>query len=783
MNRPTPHLRHSFFWIFQIIVGTLGLILSGVVVFYGTTTVAGAYIWLFLAGIGLILLGAERLISGLMAKGVKKTSRLINIGVGLGLIIYIGSGFFFPDFATKWLIIFLGFGLLANGVIRIVKSLKKKKGEPYDYETMLLGILITSLSILVLVSEKFGLALLLIMTSIALAVSGIQVILAGIRARKQTSISPTDSNNLLTKEASDNDSVMPLPKDIKSFWKDGSWFRDEHGRYTIFRGVNFGGRSKLPPYLPISPLEVKELSKLDLDNEIQSVKPGLDLLKTSGFNVARLLVSWKALESKPNPDLNDLSEEGKEYLSFLNRIIKELYKRNIYIILDFHQDIANEIYGGDGFPDWTIAVDEEHPKPTPTQSPPRPDKKWQIKYMTNKSLKHTFKSFWENDLTNADEGLIHYPVRTHLEKVIELTVKHLQWLNNGNTHPAILGVEPFNEPHPGLIPKEEFEQKYLMDFYRDVNSNIGKVDQNLFIFIEPRVDWTFPAEGSPMAYGAAPLEIKQSFNMNFIKKVMADKKTVEMKLVTYLPKDPSSISNFDSNGVLSFHFYDPMAVASSFVAIPESIYTYKKQFPEMFRQLHNAAIERGFVPFLTEFGAFQEGEQVREYLNLQYDQIDALLLNSTIWNYDLYNTEELKDNWNLENYSLLGPERRPRNMDVVVRPYPMRSSAKPYALFFDVDSKYAAIVLKGKVVSEKPTVIFIPFDTHYSPEFTVWATASNEIKWDKENQLLYWQPSENLQYNYLIIAKGKINQLNMENLPKRIRDMTYDVKFTTFNFE
>ena len=59
---------------------------------------------------------------------------------------------------------------------------------------------------------------------------------------------------------------------------------------------------------------------------------------------------------------------------------------------------------------------------------------------------------------------------------------------------------------------------------------------------------------------------------------MGDKKTVEMKLVTYLPNDPSSISNFDSNGVLSFHFYDPMAVASSFVAIPESIYTYRNNF-------------------------------------------------------------------------------------------------------------------------------------------------------------------------------------------------------------
>ncbi len=782
MNRPTPASRHSLFWIFQIIVGAICLVLSAVVVFYGTTTAAGAYVWLFLAGIGLIMLGAERLISGLTAKGVKKSSRIINIGVGLGLIIYIGSGFFFPEIATKWLVIFLAFGLLANGVIRIVKSLKKKPEDPYDYETLLTGIVITSLSILILSYEKLGLALLLIMTAIALAVSGIQVILAGVRARKQASNSSADPYKSLTREASDGVDVMPLPKDVKGFWKDGSWFRDEHGRYTIFRGVNFAGRSKLPPYLPISPLEVKELSRLDLNSEIQTVKPGLDLLKTSGLNVARLLVSWKALEPKPNPDLNELSDEGKEYLSFLNRIINELYQRNIYVILDFHQDIANEIYGGDGFPDWTIAVDEEHPKPTLTQFPPPPDKKWQVKYMLNKSLKHTFKSFWENDLTNTDEGLVHYPVRTHLEKTIELTVKHLQLLNKGTTHPAILGIEPFNEPHPGLIPKEEFEVKYLMDFYRNVNSNIGKVDRNLFIFIEPRVDWTFPAEGSPMSYGAAPLDVKKSFNMDFIKKVMADKKTVEMKLVTYLPKDPSSISNFDSNGVLSFHFYDPMAVASSFVAIPESMYSYKKQFPEMFSQLHNAAIERRFVPFLTEFGAFQEGEQVREYLDLQYNQIDAYLLNSTIWNYDLYHTEDLKDNWNLENYSLLGPERSPRNMDVVARPYPMRSSAKPYALFFDVDSKDAAIVLEGKVISEKPTAVFIPFETHYSPEFTVWATTSSAIIWDKENQLLYWHPSKDLQFNYLIIGKGHIELLNMKNLPKKISDMASNANFTTLSF-
>ena len=69
-------------------------------------------------------------------------------------------------------------------------------------------------------------------------------------------------------------------------------------------------------------------------------------------------------------------------------------------------------------------------------------------------------------------------------------------------------------------------------------------------------------------------------------------------------------------------------------------------------------------------------------MNLQFVQIETFLLNSTYWNYDLYNTREGKDNWNLENFSLLGPNRTPRNLDIVARPYPIRSSAEPNLLFF-----------------------------------------------------------------------------------------------------
>ena len=68
-----------------------------------------------------------------------------------------------------------------------------------------------------------------------------------------------------------------------------------------------------------------------------------------------------------------------------------------------------------------------------------------------------------------------------------------------------MAVEPFNEPHPNTIPKN-FEVKNLMDYYRNVNSEIEKFDKALFIFIEPRVDWIMPADSGGMpVYGASPL--------------------------------------------------------------------------------------------------------------------------------------------------------------------------------------------------------------------------------------------------------------------------------------
>jgi uncharacterized membrane protein HdeD (DUF308 family) len=779
MERLHSATTQRWFWPIQIAVGIICISLSIWIVF---SPQIGAYALFFLAGIGLIILGAERIVSGIKAEKSRRKYRIINIGIGAALIAYMLPGFIFPDLVIKYLVLFLGFGLLANGALRIIDGLKRQKQEheSLTFSSLGMGIIITAVAIAVLVFPQLGLAILLIMTAVALAVSGIHVIIAGIRGSR----SRPDSSMTLAKTAPEGEKYQQQQQQLningKSIWKNGSWFNDDQGRYLLFRGVNFASRTKMAPYLPIAPLETKKLSQLNLKEEIKSVEPELDRLKELGFNIVRLLISWKAIEPQPNSNLDELLPEGKQYLTLIKEIIDELHARNLYVFLDFHQDIAHELYGGDGFPDWALATDREHKLPDPSDLR---DKKWMIKYVTNKSVKNTLTSFWRNDLTHIDgeNKLEHFPVRTHLEKTIGQTAKFFRSLNNGAGHPAILGIEPFNEPNPAGLPKEQFEQDFLVDFYRNVDLEIRKFDPDVFIFMEPNVGWTIPSSSDGQEdvdksklnlLSSGPFSAKDAFNMNLVENVMVKGKIDSKQLVTFLPKNLSSVSTFAQNGVLSVHFYDMIAIATSFMKIPENIYRIKREFPSIFVQLANAARERGLIPFLTEFGGSQEAEQVGEYLNLHYEQIEAHLLNATIWNYDLYHTKEGKDNWNLENFSLLGPNRTPRNLDVVARPYPMRSSAEPVLLFIDIKSKYATIILKGKVV-EAPTVIYIPFNIHYAPEFTVWATTSKQIKWDKDNQLLYWYPEKERTLNQIII--GKSRNLDTSILPKQAKDLASEV--------
>jgi hypothetical protein len=562
--------------------------------------------------------------------------------------------------------------------------------------------------------------------------------------------------------------------------KEDNWFRDQYGRYVMFRGVNFGSRSKLPPYLPISPLEAKTISSSELSNEIRSVARELDLMKDCGFSAVRLPISWKAIEPRPNPNLEELLPEGVEYLELVTQIIDELYSRGILVFLDFHQDIASDLCGGDGFPDWALAITKELRQYV---KPPKYNKMWAASYMLNKLVKSTLYSFWHNDLTNEEVNLKNYPVRTHLEKTIGQTVRFFSNMNDGQGHPAIVGVDVFNEPHPVGIDKREFESQFLKEYYLNTFKEISKYDDRTFIFIEPRVDWTaFSSEEMNKNLGGwdkvKKFDLRKYLRIGDMEMVRSplDRDTYKTrgslmgapkKINTYLPERSEWSSVFRERGVFSFHYYDTRALMMGTFKIPDSMSQYKQDWPDVFEKIVAAGYDRDLIPFLSEFGGSHETEQIGAYINLQYIQVESQLLNSTYWNYDLYHTKKGKDNWNLENFSLLGPNRKPRWLDLATRAYPILSSAKPIILTFDIKKKYFILALHGRAV-DSPTVIYVPQRTHYHKGFYVWCLTGREsIQWDSENQLLYWKPSKDDMLNMVVITEK--DEVKIKDLSKEIK--------------
>jgi hypothetical protein len=168
----------------QILVGAICIILS-ILVLAGPRL--GTYTFLFFIEITLLILGAERIASGVRSPRLKRSSRIINIALGSAIIGFALLGFFTPKLTTEWLVLLLGLGLLANGIVRIVDGFRNKD----IYETSALyfrigaGIVSTAIAILVLVYPAFGFVLILLILSIALLITGIELIIIGIKGRRR----------------------------------------------------------------------------------------------------------------------------------------------------------------------------------------------------------------------------------------------------------------------------------------------------------------------------------------------------------------------------------------------------------------------------------------------------------------------------------------------------------------------------------------------------------------------------------------------------------------------
>lgn len=525
-----------------------------------------------------------------------------------------------------------------------------------------------------------------------------------------------------------------------TFRKAGTWLRDAEGRYVILRGVNLGGRAKMAPYLPIYPPGRADLDPRVFQAELARASAALDRIPRMGFNVVRLLVTWKALEPRPLPEGAPLDAEARRYLGCVRAILDALHARGIWAFIDVHQDIAHEVFGGDGFPDWAIPDGVSRDRLPPSRA-------WGGRYEYSAAVRRTLRAFWDNDLTCAAAGLF----RARPQDLLARTVGRMAASLRG--HPAVIGYQPFNEPNGVGIPAERFEgppgwapgtplgrEAVLPAFYRKVIWHVRAADPDALIFVQPRVDWTVFGPRSPH--------------------LIPDARLPETWLALSARDDPRL--------VLAFHHYDPWTVTRDVVfGLGDSMAEKERLWPAVFAAMSSAASYRGMVPFVTEHGADHHwsrygcdlprpayrGDQVRAYIDLQLRQIEGYLLNATYWQFDLYNTRASFDGWNEEDFSLLGPDGRVRHEDLLARPFPHRSAARPVLLSFDVDTRVFALALEG-APAPAPTVVYVPQVFHYPGGFDVYATGAG-VRWDPDRALLSWDHApEDRSHLMVLVPRG-----------------------------
>jgi endoglycosylceramidase len=246
---------------------------------------------------------------------------------------------------------------------------------------------------------------------------------------------------------------------------DSRFFRDDRGRVVILRGVNLAGNSKVPPFLPLPKFGDPDATPAGYQKTVATAYSftehtdisELDSLPEIGVNVIRLVFNWEAFEPIEG-------ERNPFYLDMVQRIAEGAWKRGIFTIIDFHQDLFSRFLAGgcgDGFPRWAMPSDINAVNPTNGES----CRFWQTNGVLNPNAdrKQAFVAFYANRDGLKDK---------YLSMIEAVTTRF--------THQdGILGYDLINEPYSGS------QEADLRAFYPAVASSINHMDSTAIMFVEP----------------------------------------------------------------------------------------------------------------------------------------------------------------------------------------------------------------------------------------------------------------------------------------------------------
>src|SRR5688572_1882785 len=182
--------------ILQIIVGIISIALSIAVII---NPGFGIEILVFLLSISLFVVGIERISIAFLPYIRKSSTRIGNIVLGglaiLLSIIVIG----FPFFTIGFLVTLLALGLLFIGAARIVHGVLDKQTSKWSRVFLVaVGILSIGISFMVFANPLFGIILVTFLLAVNLLIIGIESIVHGASGKRNLEASSTSTTNTTT---------------------------------------------------------------------------------------------------------------------------------------------------------------------------------------------------------------------------------------------------------------------------------------------------------------------------------------------------------------------------------------------------------------------------------------------------------------------------------------------------------------------------------------------------------------------------------------------------------
>lgn len=452
----------------------------------------------------------------------------------------------------------------------------------------------------------------------------------------------------------------------------GPFLHDEQGRVILFHGVN--AVYKRAPYeLYPAPGKPWNFSVADAS-----------LMAKLGFNVVRLGMTWKGLEPGTAP-ANDpaICKRGaphdpgqfnqgilSAYLAKLKQTVVLLAHFHIYTILDMHQDVYNEMFDGEGAPNWAVCTSG-----AVNVDPPG---RWSKSYATA-AAGAAYRHFWTNDVAGDLQG--------EYDRVWSAVAAYF------NGDPWVLGFDPFNEPFSTAL----------------VRFGDERFDGQLECFYTGQLSIGPPAHGAPPI--KCPKDVPPLGLIPTIRK--ADPST----LIFYEPDIYGSrgYPNFVGpmnfpNLVFNVHVYcgqrsgrtgNPTDIAACAGSEQRALATRSEDRTDLGTSIQPG----GPAWFVSEFGATSNST----LLAAVTAATDRNLVGWTYWAWKYYS-----DPTGSSAEGLVLPDGKLRaTASVLSRTYPEAIAGRPTSMSFNPTSGAFELDYVADHAVSAPTVIFVPVQIHY----------------------------------------------------------------------